>query len=231
MKLTKTIMQKEGTVNMKQTHTHAILKVLRPTRGLMFRERYLIGIKGSKKDWDDRCPPVCLWVPEGAVAVATRAPAPGERTKPTSSRSSPRARPEDACWHEGFTRPRASHLDFHATDLILKYQAILLVWLLILFSLNPVGFRLSLISPKYGLCFSCRNLFFFLNPQWFKRKSLETWVLKWLNKQKAGGKKNHTFVMSLKPSHFNRGFWAGFGHGLAILQTLPSAAAGSWQTA
>lgn len=71
---------------------------------------------------------------------------------------------------------------------------------------------------------------FFFNLQWFKRKSLETWVLKRLNKQKAG-EKNHTFVMILKPSHLNWSFWAGFGHGLAILRTLPSAAAGSWQTA
>lgn len=53
-------MQKEGTVNMKQPLTQAILKVLRPTQGLMFRERYLIGIKGSKKDQDDRCPPTWL---------------------------------------------------------------------------------------------------------------------------------------------------------------------------
>lgn len=41
-------MQNEGTVNMEQTHTPSS-KVSRPTWGLMFRERYLIGIKGSKK--------------------------------------------------------------------------------------------------------------------------------------------------------------------------------------
>lgn len=33
MKLTKTIMQKEGTVNLKQTHTHAILKGLKTNTG------------------------------------------------------------------------------------------------------------------------------------------------------------------------------------------------------
>jgi len=37
--------------------------------------------------------------------------------------------------------------------------------------------------------------------------------------------------MTLKPSHLHWSFCAGFGHGLAILRALPSAAAGSWQTA
>lgn len=113
----------------------------------------------------------------------------------------------------------------------LEVSGIFLVWFLIVFSLNPIRFRLSLIAPQYGLCFSVGIFFFFfLILSSLREKSLEMWVLKRLNKQKAG-KKDHTSVMSLNPSHLKQSFWADFGHGLAILQTLPSAAAGSWQTA